>query len=188
MAALKKAADADKALGGDARPPWEIDGRRWHTIDRVARNGRAVHWDGGLLARVVDQINAFSGFSPTDWSQRSLVKITGAAPSPHVFFTALTGQEWHLTLKFRVPRNSFRAETLQSQLELRPFYDCSPPVRCDHARVSLMDFPGGVQEVVITVCHDDLNTTAFAAFLERAVAAYRKIGKNSGVLKASELN
>ena len=51
-----------------------------------------------------------------------------------------------------------------------------------------MNFPGGVQEVVITVCHDDLNTPAFAAFLARAAAAYRKIGKNSGVMKASELD
>ena len=110
LAALKKAADADKALGGDARPPWEIDGRRWHTIDRVARNGRAVHWDGMLLGRIVDQINALGGFSTADWSQRSLVKITSATPSPHVFFTAGTGQEWYLTLKFRVPRNSFRRD------------------------------------------------------------------------------
>ncbi len=187
LAELKKAVEADKALGGDAKHPWELDGRRWHTIDRVARNGRAVHWNGELLGRVVDQIVALGGFSTPDWSQRSLVKISGPTTTSPVFFTAVTGQEWYLSLKFRVPRNSFHAETLQSQLGLLPFYECSPPVRCDLARVSLMNFPGGVQEVVITVCHDDIDTPAFASFLQRAAAAYRKIGKSAGVMKASEL-
>jgi hypothetical protein len=50
-----------------------------------------------------------------------------------------------------------------------------------------MNFPGGIQEVVITACHDDLDTPAFDAFLTRAAAAYRKIGKGGALVKASEL-
>ncbi len=36
--------------------PWEIDGRRWHTVDRVGRNGKPCRWDGRILAEVIDRI------------------------------------------------------------------------------------------------------------------------------------
>ncbi len=43
-------------VGRDARMPWEIDGRRWHTVDRVGRTGKPCRWDGRILAEVVDRI------------------------------------------------------------------------------------------------------------------------------------
>ena len=36
--------------------PWEIDGRRWHTVDRVGRTGNPCRWDGRILAEVIDRI------------------------------------------------------------------------------------------------------------------------------------
>jgi hypothetical protein len=140
-----------------------------------------------MLGRIVDAIVALGGFAAPDWSQRSLVKVIGSARGSHAFFTAVTGQEWYVTLKFRVPRNAFRAEAVAQQLGLRPFHEASPPVLCDNARVSLMNFPGGIQEVVVTACRDDLDTPAFSSFLARAAAAYAKIGKSRGLVKASEL-
>ena len=38
-----KEGDSDIAdLGRDARMPWEIDGRRWHTVDRVGPHGQSL--------------------------------------------------------------------------------------------------------------------------------------------------
>ena len=53
----KKAAATDKAVGPEVKPPWEVDGRQWHTRDRVARNGRPVRWDGAILEHVVDTLH-----------------------------------------------------------------------------------------------------------------------------------
>ena len=75
---VKKAARADKAIGPEVKPPWELDGRRWHTRDRVARNGKAARWDGRILEqRRRPHPPALGDFAETDWSQRSVVKIKG---------------------------------------------------------------------------------------------------------------
>jgi excinuclease ABC subunit A len=43
-------------VGREARMPWEVDGRHWHTVDRVGRSGSPCRWDGRILAEVVDRI------------------------------------------------------------------------------------------------------------------------------------
>ena len=58
-------------LGRHVKMPWETDGRRWHTSDRVGRDGEACRWDGKILAQVVDRIHELGEFSPTNWSQRT---------------------------------------------------------------------------------------------------------------------
>ena len=64
-------------VGQDARMPWEIDGRHWHTVARVGRNGNPCRWDGRILADVVDRIqNQSELFSETDWNSRSVVEIS----------------------------------------------------------------------------------------------------------------
>ena len=185
----RKAADADKAIGGGtgAKAPWEGDGREWHTRTRSARNGQPARWDGNILASVVDRIHLLGDFEDTDWSQRSIVKITGAGKNAPVFFTAGTGHEWVLTLKFRVPKNALSKESVETALRLSPFYKASPPVLSDSPRVASTSYPGGVQEIVITASADDLSGPAFDAFLKRAVAAYEKLGKTGALVKASEL-
>ncbi len=186
---VKKAAEADKAIGSNeaAKAPWEVDGRRWHTEERTARNGKPCRWDGRILASVVDRIHLLGEFEATDWSQRSLVKISGAAKDSPVFFTATTGHEWVLTLKFRIPKNTISKDGVASSLQLLPFYQASPPVLSDSPRVSSMPFPGGVNEIVITASADDLNTREFEAFLRKAVAAYEKPRTGGALVKASEL-
>ena len=47
-------------VGQDAKMPWEIDGRKWHTRDRVTRHGQPSRWDGRIVAEVVDRIHARS--------------------------------------------------------------------------------------------------------------------------------
>ena len=188
---VKKAAtEAIRGAGNAAaKTPWELDGRAWHCRDRVARNGRPVRWDGRILERVVDRLHELGGdlFAPTDWAERSVVHINGKANGGMPFFAAMTGHEWILTLRFRCGRNVFNKEALATQLGLRRFAETSPPVLSDSPRVDIKIRQHGIQEVVITACHDDLDTPVFDAFLARAVAAFRKLGQGGAIFKASEL-
>ena len=79
--------------------PWEIDGRQWHTKDRVDRKGNAVHWDGRVLERVVDRIHELGEFSETDWKNRSIVEIAASKKSDGWFFHAITAETWLLKMK-----------------------------------------------------------------------------------------
>ena len=53
-------------VGRDARMPWEIDGRRWHTVERVGRTGNPCRWDGRILAEVIDRIQQQSDLFSRD--------------------------------------------------------------------------------------------------------------------------
>jgi excinuclease ABC subunit A len=175
-------------LDASVKPPWEIDGRRWHTRDRVGRNGQPARWDGQIVQRVVDRIHELGKFAPTDWSQRASVRISGPAPGAPLFFQAMTGSEWIVTLRFFVPRNTFKPEALKNQLRLTPFHEGSTPVLSDAARVTMTPGKGGTQEVAITGhTAGDFETPAFDAFLARAVAAYQRAGKTGRLVPASEL-
>ena len=96
--------------------PWQADGRRWHTRDRVGLYGIPIRWDGRILERVVDLIDEIGEFDPPDWSHRSVVVIGGAGPVP--FFEAITGDEWAVTLKFRVFKGQIKPASLAKQLDL----------------------------------------------------------------------
>ena len=90
--------------------PWEIDGRRWHTVARVGRTGNPCRWDGRILAEVIDRIEQQSDlFSETDWNSRSVVEIRAAKKSDGWFFHAITGEEWLLKMKFRTARGHLPA-------------------------------------------------------------------------------
>ena len=56
-------------LRAGAKMPWEVDGRRWHTRDRVSRGGSPARWDGRILERLDDRIHELGDFAPTDWSR-----------------------------------------------------------------------------------------------------------------------
>jgi excinuclease ABC subunit A len=176
-AAARKVIDAAKSappdeFGANVKPPWEVDGRRWHTRDRVARSGRPARWDGRILERVVDRIHELGQFPETDWSQRTIVRIDAPGEEPSPFFQAQTGHEWVVTLRFFVPANTFKPSALETQLGLTPFDAGPTPVLSDAPRLMVTAGRGRMQEIAIT-CHsaEDLMTSGFDAFLARAVAA-----------------
>ena len=43
-------------VGKDAKMPWEVDGRKWHTRDRIAHSGKACQWEGDALETIVEQL------------------------------------------------------------------------------------------------------------------------------------
>jgi excinuclease ABC subunit A len=128
--------------GRDTQMPWEVDGRRWHTQDRVARDGQPCKWDGRILGKIEEQIHELGTFSPTNWNSRTIVEITAAKKSDGWFFHAITGERWLLKLKFRTGKKTFEREKLVADLGLKPLNDIDdieaygrgPRVKCKNLR------------------------------------------------------
>jgi excinuclease ABC subunit A len=162
-------------VGRDARMPWQADGRRWHTQDRVGRNGQPCRWDGRALAEVVDRIEQSDVLSETDWNERSVVEISSSKKSQGWFFHAITAEEWLLKMKFRTSRNSFRREELVAKLDLKPLNDMPElPLYGTEPRVKCRNLRGPWQEIEVRV-HTlaEIDRPAFWDFLDRAIAGFR---------------
>ena len=166
-------------VGRDAKMPWEMDGRRWHTQDRVGRKGEPCKWDGKILDQVVDRIQELGEFSDTDWNSRSVVEIAAEKKSIGWFFHAITGEAWLLKMKFRVAKNTFRRQELVDRFQLKtlnqmeelPIYGNEPRVKCRSLR-------GPWQEVQINAhTWEEIDTPEFWSFLEEAVAGFQKFTK-----------
>jgi excinuclease ABC subunit A len=126
------------------------------------------------LEFVVDQIEGCKGFPPANWNDRSLVEMTGEKKGYGWFLHALTGDEWLLTLKFRVPRKTFVEDALRRRLDLQSFDDIDDlPVYGRSERVRVRNLKGPWQEVTITVHWlREIDTPEFRDFLEEARAAF----------------
>ncbi|AMV37347.1 excinuclease ABC subunit UvrA [Planctomyces sp. SH-PL62] len=175
-----------------ALAPWERDGRKWHTEERTSRNGRPARWDGQILGRIVDRLEELGRglLAPTDWNQRGAVRIgllSQNGEPDYVFFQATTGGEWIVTLRVRVPRNTFQAKALAASLGLVPFHEAPTPVLSDAPRLKVSSTPGA-QEITITG-HTlaDFQTPAFDEFLGQSVKALHKSVAGKRLVKAADL-
>ncbi|MEX0676636.1 MAG: ATP-binding cassette domain-containing protein, partial [Pirellulales bacterium] len=169
--------DVDIAdVGKDSRMPWEVDGRRWHTRDRVGRKGQPCRWDGRILERIVDRIGESDQFGPTNWNARTIVEISSPNKSEGWFLHAITGEEWLLKLKFRVAKNTFKREDLIAELKLRPLDELAElPVYGHEPRVKCKNLRGPFQEVQLQVHSlEEVDKPAFWRFLDSAIAGYDK--------------
>ncbi|MEX2091642.1 MAG: excinuclease ABC subunit A, partial [Pirellulales bacterium] len=163
-------------VGRDTKMPWEIDGRGWHTRDRVDRNGQPCQWDGRILDAIERRIHELGEFGATNWNNRTIVEITAAKKSDGWFFHAITGERWLVKLKFRTAKRTFERDTLIADLGLKPLNDLDeieayvrvPRVKCKNLR-------GPWQEVQIDA-HSwaEIDTPEFWSFVERAVAGFNK--------------
>ncbi len=168
-------------IGREAPMPWEIDGRRWHTQDRVGRNGKPCRWDGRILAKVVDYIQQSQRFSDTDWGQRSVVEIRGPRKSQGWFFHAITGEEWLLKMKFRTARNTFRREELVRRLDLKPLNDVPElPLYGTEPRVQVRNLRGPWQEIEMRVYSlAEVDRPEFWAFLDQAIEGFGRFASQA---------
>ncbi len=159
----------------ESKMPWEIDGRRWHTVNKLDRNGKPVGWDAGVLEWVVEAIESVKGLAPTDWNDRARVEIR--APKTQAaqwFFHARTGGKDLIDISIRIPKRVFDNKSVVKQLKIKtldqrddlPIYGREPRVKLraagrehDDIRILLRDFV-------------DVNKTAFKAFLKDAASAY----------------
>ena len=182
-AAVRAPADLDiDDVGRDTNMPWEVDGRGWHTGDRVARDGRSCQWDGKILDAIEKRIHKLGEFSETNWNNRSIVEITAAKKSDGWFFHAITGERWLVKLKFRTAKKTFDREKLVADLGLKPLNDVDdieaygrgPRVKCKTLR-------GPWQEVQVAAhSWQEIDTPAFWSFVERAVAGFQKFAERIG--------
>ena len=178
----KKEGDLEiKEVGGDARMPWEIDGPRWHTRDRVGRNGNPCRWDGRILSEVIERIQESDHFSETNWNNRSVVEICGHKKSDGWFFHAITGEEWLLKLKFRTTKNSFRRDEIVQRLDLKPLNDMPDlPLYGTEQRTKCRNLRGPWQEVELRVhSYSEIDRPEFWKFLEEAIAGFRRFAEHA---------
>ncbi|NLF08595.1 MAG: excinuclease ABC subunit A, partial [Pirellulaceae bacterium] len=199
--AARRKSDREIAeIGREAKMPWQADGRRWHTVDRLGRTGNPCRWDGRILAAVVDRIEDKSNggtdkvstiispqprkggginssdplFSPTDWSERTVVEIRAAKKSDGWFFHAITGEEWLLKMKFRVKRNTFNRDELIARLDLKPLNDMPElPLYGTEPRVKCRNLRGPWQEIELRVHgYSEIDRPEFWDFVDRTVAGF----------------
>ena len=178
----------------EAKAPWEVDGRKWHTRDRVAGNGRPARWDGRILETIVDRIEAMGpgdGFAPTEWSQRGVVRINGQGQDqgrvpllPRDHLVGVGGHPAVLRPEEYLPR----ASALEKQLELVPFHQSRAagalrPAAAAGSTTSARSRRSRSSATPPT----DFETPGFDAFLKKAVAAFLGIGKPARFKRASEL-
>jgi excinuclease ABC subunit A len=167
-----------ESVGKDARMPWQTDGRRWHTIERISHDGKPARWDGEILNWLDGRIHELGEFGETNWNQRHVVEIAAPKKSQGWFFHALTGGEWLVWLVFRVARGAFRSADLQDRLGIKPLNE-TPELKLEiygnEPRVWATNHKGPWQSIVIKVHRlGEIDTPAFRAFLREAVAAFGK--------------
>ncbi|MCA9230465.1 MAG: excinuclease ABC subunit A, partial [Planctomycetales bacterium] len=166
-------------LGENVKMPWEIDGHRWHTHDRVSRAGEPCRWDGKILDQVERRIQELGNFGPTNWNSRTIVEVAAEKKTDGWFFHAITGEPWLVKLKFRTAKKTFQRDQLMIDLDLKPLNDI-PEIEAygRTSRVKCKNLRGPWQEVQIAAhSWDEIDTPEFWDFLEKAVAGFRKFSE-----------
>ena len=162
-------------VGREAKMPWQIDGRHWHTVDRVGRTGNPCRWDGRVLGEVIDRIQEHGElFSETDLNNRTIVEIRAAKKSDGWFFHAITGEEWLLKLKFRTAKNTFRRDELVRRLDLKPLNEMPDlPLYGTEQRVKCRNLRGPWQEVELRIhSYNEIDNEGFRKFINEAIAGF----------------
>ncbi|MEX0715455.1 MAG: excinuclease ABC subunit A, partial [Planctomycetaceae bacterium] len=174
-AAKKRSGDVDlHQIGRDSKMPWQIDGRRWHTVDRVSHQGRPCRWEGDALGWLIDRLEEDDRLAAPDWSERTVVEVKGTGKQGSWFLHALTGDEWLLTLRLRVKKGTFDEAALSRRLGLKEIDDLDDLHVYGRAeRVRVKAIKGPYEEITITVHWlREIDTPEFRAFLAEAIVAF----------------
>jgi excinuclease ABC subunit A len=161
-------------VGKDAQMPWEMDGRRWHTQDRVTGKGTSCRWEGEILNWVDDLVHKSGSFSPTNWNHRSVIEIAAPNKSQGWFTHAMTSLEWTVRLVFRVSRNTFKQEDLVQRLGIRSINETPGIEAYGHQDRVQVDNMRGPWQAVSVLVHkkSEIDTPAFRSFLQDAVRSF----------------
>ncbi|MCA9081317.1 MAG: excinuclease ABC subunit A, partial [Planctomycetaceae bacterium] len=183
-AARKQKGDIDIArVGRDIAAPWQTDGRKWHTQDRIARNGKPCRWEGAALAYVADLLAEYDGLKEPNWNDQATVEVTAAKKTgTGWFWHALSGDEWLLRLYFRVPKGTFDEADLQQRIAMTPVDELDElEVYGRGERVKTNESKGAFQEVVMDIHWlEEIDTPEFREFVQQAVDAYLNKVERSG--------
>jgi excinuclease ABC subunit A len=174
-------------LGGDARMPYEIDGRAWHTDKSRDRRGHPVAWDPDMLVWLVETMESLPGMAPADWNQRALVEV--AAPKSAMWFChARTGGRDLLDVLLRVPAGTFTESALRRRLNIKTLNERGDlPVYGDDPRVLVRSHGDEWQELRLTLRDFvDVDRKVFKSFLQEAGKAYLNTATSSNAGEAGE--
>jgi len=164
-----------EVVGRDAKMPWETDGKRWHTSERVSHKGSPCRWDGRILEWLDERIHGLGNFGDTNWNERTVVEIAAPTKSQGWFFHGHSALERMVRLVFRVGKNTFKEAELRDRLGIRPLNEIAGlDVYGDEQRVQVANRKGPWQEVAI-LAHQlsDVDMPAFKKFLTEAAAAFQ---------------
>ncbi|WP_162658231.1 excinuclease ABC subunit UvrA [Tuwongella immobilis] len=164
-----------ESVGADAKLPWEADGVRWHTQDRITTTGKRCLWDGSILTWLTDKIAKTGNFSEPNWNSRTIVEVAAKKKSLGWFLHAMTGMESYLRLVFHVHKQQFKSEKLARDLALPEFASIPELATLNREdRVSVKKRNGIWHEVVILAYRrEELDTPAFEQFLTDAMRAFQ---------------
>jgi len=157
-------------VGQHSKMPWEIDGRQWHTKDRVDRKGEPVKWDGRILEKVIDRIEAREGFAATDYNSRSVVEIAAERKTRGWFFHAITAETWLLKLKFRCRKYTFKRNELLEKIPLATLNEMEElPIYGNQPRIKVTTRTGPWQEIEFKLYDlKEIDRPEFWEFVDRA--------------------
>ncbi|MBK8270478.1 MAG: excinuclease ABC subunit UvrA [Planctomycetes bacterium] len=170
--------------GQDVKMPWQRDGKKWHTGERLSRDGKAVEWESAALTFVIDTLEKIGGkkLRETDWNDRASVEVCAKAPEGVAqsavpwLLHAMTGSRWLLDLYFRVPKGVFKQGPLAAALALKTLDDREDiQAYGASSRVQVRTGREEMEQVRVMV-HDkkEISTSAFREFLTKAMGAYLK--------------
>ncbi len=166
--------DGDLSLEdvGAATPmPWEVDGRVWHTTNRLDREGQVCRWDGSMLTTLVDAIETSRKYGETFWNHQLVVEVPFLNKTRGWFFRAFTTHSNCLVVQFRVRPKTFLPADLVASLAL----SVTPPAAAGakekaESRVKVSRARGPSQEVEIRLYSlSELQSPGFQKFLRSAI-------------------
>jgi len=179
--------EPDELDDSGTRPPWEVDGRRWHLEERRLADGRAPAWEGEALAHLADQVAAFEGLEEIRWNARDHVTVKAAGRRAAAFLRARTNEHWWFRAEFRTEKGRFDQADLSRRLGIRPWNDVEElQVYGRWSRVRVNAREKRWDRVVLFLWSlQEIDTPAFRRFLQECYAGYRRVagldgGKSDG--------
>lgn len=160
-------------VGRGTKMPWQTDGLRWHTVDRITHDGQPCRWEGEALEFVLDEIAKLGGFGEPNFNHKSVVEVMPESKSGGWFLHVHTAHEWWVKFTFRVKKNSFSTADLAREISLPVADELDLPVYGSESRVVAQNLKLPWQEVNFKVhWKREIDTPAFRAFLARAKKSF----------------
>jgi len=166
-------------LENQVKMPWEMNGRKWHTIDHCDAKGERVQWDTRMLLWLVETMESIGGFAPTDWNHRTRIEIK-AEITPLWFSHILTGFQELLEVAIRVPSGTFYEPKLRAMLNIQTLDERGDlPIYGQWSRLRIRSLTSGWDDIRLSLRDfKDIQKIPFRAFLKTAVGAYsRKVSE-----------
>ena len=169
--------EPDELDDAGAKPPWELDGRKWHLEKRRLVDGRKPAWQGEALEYLADRVAVFDGLEEMRWDARDAVTIKAEGKRAAFFMRVRTNEHWWFRAEFRTEKGLFDQADLNRRLKI-PVWN----------EVKELQVYGGWSRVRVNVREKrwdrivlflwslkEIDTPAFRKFLKECYAGYGRV-------------